>query len=234
LTGFANVLAQAVAAAYKNKAMLVLLDQQKLLAEELQHRVRNNLQLVNGMLEAYARTTSDDTARQGIGSISRRVLTLAQIYDSLLGVGLSHTMDLGLYLEKLCINLPGLQHDASHVIDLVCCAESIVLPLNGVTALGTAVAELVANSYGHAFIDKGGTITVTLTRSADVHEAILTIQDDGVGFTAKAETSRRGMDLVRRLTEQIGGTLNVQSEKGTVCTLAFPVPAPSGRFRSAA
>jgi two-component sensor histidine kinase len=133
LTGFANVLAQAVATASKNKAMLVLLDQQKLLAEELQHRVRNNLQMVNGMLETYARTSSDDTARKGIGSISRRILTLAQIYDSLLGVGLSHTVDLGLYLKELCINLPGLQHDASHMIELACYTQSVMLPLDSVT-----------------------------------------------------------------------------------------------------
>jgi two-component sensor histidine kinase len=83
LTGFANVLAEAVARAHKNEAMRVLVEQQKLLAEELQHRVRNNLQVVSGMLSNYARNAPDDTTRQGVSSLSRRVVTLAQIYDTL-------------------------------------------------------------------------------------------------------------------------------------------------------
>jgi two-component sensor histidine kinase len=42
------------------------------------------------------------------------------------------------------------------------------------------------------------------------------------------------MDLVRRLIAQIDGTLNIQSEKGTPCTVVFPVPVPSGGFKAAA
>jgi two-component sensor histidine kinase len=54
--------------------------------------------------------------------------------------------------------------------------------------------------------------------------ASLTIGDDGVGFVRNAETSRRGIGLVRRLMEQIDGSLDVLSEAGTLCTLKFPMP----------
>ena len=60
LTGFANVLAEAVATTRRNKALQILLEQQKLLAEELQHRVRNNLQMVSAMLYSYSRAGIDD------------------------------------------------------------------------------------------------------------------------------------------------------------------------------
>jgi two-component sensor histidine kinase len=99
LTGFANVLAEAVASAQKNKVMQALLDRQTLLASELHHRVRNNLHMVTGMLDNYARSALDDVSRQGIGSISRHVVTLSHVYDGLLGVGLASTIDLGIYLE---------------------------------------------------------------------------------------------------------------------------------------
>jgi two-component sensor histidine kinase len=234
LTGFANILAEAVASANKNAAMRALLAQQKLLAEELQHRVRNNLQMVSGMLAGYARTTSDDTARQGIGSISRRVMTLAQIYDSLLGVGLSHTIDLSDYLQSLCISLPGLQDPRLRKVDLVCHAESVQLPLDSVTALGMVVAELVTNSFAHAFPDRSGTINVRLVSDLNAGRATLTITDDGIGFVSDIETSRRGVGLVRRLIEQIGGTMDVQSELGTQWTLQFPVPKPETEIRAAA
>jgi two-component sensor histidine kinase len=222
LTGFANVLAEAVATARRNKAMQVLLDQQKLLAEELQHRVRNNLQMVSGMLYNYSRTGIDDKAREEVGSISNRVMTLAQIYDSLLGIGLSETIDLKNYLQQLCTFLPGLQDDRTWKVELLCRAESLMLPLSSVTVLGMIVAELVTNSYLHAFPNMNGTITLSLTRS-DSGEAILAIQDNGVGFMTAGTTTRRGIGLVRKLIEQMSGTVHVHSDEGTHWTLAFPV-----------
>lgn len=235
LTGFANVLAQAVATANRNKALRAALEEKNLLAEELQHRVRNNLQMVSGMLATYARRAAvDDTTQQGISAIIRRVMTLAQIYDSLLGVGLSHTIDLGNYLRELCTNLPELQNEKPDRVSLVCQAESIPFGLDSVTAIGLVVAELVTNSFGHAFPDRSGTIMVTLARSADNANAILTIQDDGVGFTAKIESSRRGLGLVKRLVEQVGGTLGVHSEHGTSWTLTVPVAVPPLVVKAAA
>jgi two-component sensor histidine kinase len=223
LTGFANVLAEAVATAQKNKEMQELLDQQTLLGEELQHRVRNNLQMVSAMLHSYSRTGLDAAARNEISLISRRVMTLAQIYDSLLGVGLSRTIDLSLYLQELCTFLPGLQEDRTWKVALNCQAETMMLPLNHVTVLGMVVAELVTNSYRHAFPNQGGTITVRLTHAVKGNGAVLTIGDDGIGFVAKAETSRRGMGLVRKLLEQMDGVLTVGAPPGTVWTLNFPV-----------
>jgi two-component sensor histidine kinase len=234
LTGFANVLAEAVASANKNAAMRALLSQQKLLAEELQHRVRNNLQMVSSMLAGYARTASNESAREGVGSISRRVMTLAQIYDSLLGVGLSHTIDLSNYLRALCASLPGLQDQPVRKVGLVCHAEPVELPLDSVTALGMVVAELVTNSFAHAFPDRDGVITVSLVREPKAGRATLTIADDGVGFVPDIRTSRRGVGLVRRLIEQLGGTMEVQSGEGTQWTLQFPVPDPISGLKTAA
>jgi two-component sensor histidine kinase len=234
LTGFANVLAEAVATAKRNQALRSLLEHQRLLAEELEHRVRNNLHVVGGMLSSYARTVNDDTTRQSIGAISRHVMTLAQIYDSLLGVGLSDSIDLADYLRELCATLPGLQLEHDRKIDLVCEAESISLPLNNVTALGMVVTELVTNSYGHAFPDQDGTIKVTLVRSKEYGKATLTIQDDGVGMVVDLGSSRRGLGLVKRLTKQIGGSLDVHSGDGTLWTLNFDVPVPSNGSRAAA
>ncbi len=222
LTGFANVLAEAVATTRRNQAMQILLDQQKLLAEELQHRVRNNLQMVSAMLYNYSRTGIDDKAREEVSSISNRVTTLAQIYDSLLGVGLSETIDLQSYLQQLCSFLPGLQDDRNWKVQLNCQAESLMLPLNQITVLGMIVAELVTNSYRHAFPNMAGAINLTLASSM-IGKAILSVHDNGVGFDTTGTTTRRGIGLVRKLMEQIGGTVQVHSDRGTCWTLAFPV-----------
>ena len=70
--------------------------------------------------------------------------------------------------------------------------------------------------------------------SADVGNAILMIQDNGVGFDTTAATSRRGLGLIRQLVEQIGGTVSVRSEVGTLWTLIFPVADATGGFKAAA
>lgn len=233
LTGFANVLAEAVATVGRIKALRDALNAKNLLAEELQHRVRNNLQMVSSMLESYARTTTDGEARQGIDLIVRRVTILAQVYDSLLGVGLSETVDLADYLHALCLRLPDLQVERDRPVRIACHAASTPLGLDEVTALGMAVAELVTNSYGHAFPDREGNIVVTLAHLGDGRAAVI-IRDDGIGFVAKTNSTRHGMGLVRRLLEQIGGTLDVISGDGTEWTLAFAVPMSSGGTKAAA
>ena len=233
LTGFANVLAESVAAATRLKALRDALDAKNLLAEELQHRVKNHLQMVSSMLDSYARTTSTPEAREGIHLIARRVTTLAQVYDTLLGVGLSETVDLADYLRALCTSLPGLQAERTHPVRIICHAETVMLGLDEVSSLGMAVAELVTNSYGHAFPEREGAINITLARAGPA-AATLTIQDDGVGFEVKIGSSRHGLSLVRRLVERIGGTLDTRSNDGTLWTLNFPVSDNSDRSKAAA
>jgi two-component sensor histidine kinase len=92
-----------------------------------------------------------------------------------------------------------------------------------VTALGIVVAEVVTNSYDHAFpAGKGGSIIVTVRHGAG-GIATMTIRDDGTGFLAKDESKRHGLGLVRRLVEQIRGSAVVNSGHGTVWTIKIPV-----------
>ena len=237
LTGFANVLAEAVATSARTGTLqrtiermkiLVdekdrLLEQKKVLAEELQHRVRNNLQLVYGMLSQQLDDTPDTAGQRGIKAISRRVSTLAQVYDHLLGSEMTRTTDFGNYVRSLCLNLAEIQAAPGGSVTLTCDSDAIVLDLDVVTALGIVVAEVVTNSYDHAFpAGKGGSIIVTVRHPAgDI--ATMTISDDGTGFLAKAESKRHGLGLVRRLVEQIRGSAVVNSDHGTMWTIKIPV-----------
>ena len=237
LTGFANVLAEAVATSARTgilqntiERMKVLVDekdrlleQKKVLAEELQHRVRNNLQLVYGMLSKQLDDTPDKAGQRGIKAISRRVSALAQVYDHLLGNEMTRTTDFGSYLKSLCANLAEIQAAGDGGVTLSCDSDAIVLDLDVVTALGIVVAEVVTNSYDHAFPGGSrGSIVVSVRRTGgDV--ATMTISDDGSGFLAKAESKRHGLGLVRRLVEQIRGSAIIDSDHGTVWTIRIPV-----------
>jgi len=238
LTSFANVLAEAVATSVRVALLettiertkdLVqekdrLLEQKKVLAEELQHRVRNNLQLVYGMLSRLVDDTSDKVGQRGIKAVARRVATLAQVYDHLLGTEMTRTTDFGSYLKSLCLNLAEIQSgETGASVTLTCESDALMLDLDVVTALGIVVAELVTNSYDHAFPGGAGAIAVSAFRAAgETDGAVLIIRDDGIGFPSQVESKRHGLGLVRRLVEQVRGTVTLDAEHGALWTIRLP------------
>ena len=247
LTGFANVLAEAVDTSKRNAAMLkamdrmkdmvverdrmlaaknVLLDEKNVLAQELQHRVRNNLQLIHGMLSKQIEHTMEGAGLEGFSAITRRVMTLANVYDHLLGTGLTRTIEFGGYLSSLCSSFEALQQTERPNVALTCQWEPVVLDLDTVTPLGLIISELISNSYTHAFPDGTGTISVSLTQNNSADEATLAYSDDGVGFSEAVGSNRRGLGLVKRLMEQVDGLAVVHSEHGTEWTMRFPIPTP--------
>ena len=237
LTGFANVLAEAVVTSSRTAILQTtidqmkilveekdrLLDQKKILAEELQHRVRNNLQLVYGMLSKQLGDTEDKAGQRGIKAIARRVSTLAQVYDHLLCNEMTRTTDFGSYVKSLCLSLAEIQTTPGASVTLTCDSEALILDLDVVTALGIVVAELVTNSYDHAFPSGKGSAIVSVRRTAgDRDMATMTISDNGNGFKVNAEDKRHGLGLVRRLVEQVRGTVMFDADHGTVWTIRFP------------
>ena len=238
LTGFANVLAEAVATSARTATLqrtvdkmksLVeekdrILEQKKVLGEELQHRVRNNLQLVYGMLSKQLEDTGDKTGQRGIKAIARRVSTLAQVYDHLLGAEMTRTTDFGSYVRSLCLNLADIQGTPGGAVKLSCESDTLVLDLEVVTALGIVVTELVTNSYDHAFPSGAGETTVSVRAGVGDNMATMIISDNGKGFMPEAENKRHGLGLVSRLVEQVRGTVKLASDEGTVWTIRFPVP----------
>ena len=169
---------------------------------------------------------SENGGREGISAIARRVMSLAAIYDHLLGNGLSRSIDFDAYLRSLCDRLRDFQEAGKFAVTLTCDGEPtrLLLDLDSVTSLGIIVAEIISNSYLHAFPKRAGAIHVALTPSAT--GTVLTINDDGVGFVEPPASKRHGLGLVRRLTEQIGGTVRVVSDHGTQWTLTVPNEVP--------
>jgi two-component sensor histidine kinase len=201
-----------------------LLEEKAILARELQHRVRNNLQLVHGMLSRQLLTTTEVAARDGINAIARRVETLAQVYENLLGTGLSRTIDFGKYLSSLCTSLEDVGSGQRPGVELTCRSAPIMLDLDSVTALGLIASELIANSYAHAFPEGAGSIDVALSVNETSSAATLVFKDSGIGFVDTVTSKRNGLGLVRRLIEQISGTVSFSSEHGAEWNLTFPIP----------
>jgi two-component sensor histidine kinase len=234
LTGFANILAEAVATSERSDALLAaiarmeeLVDEKEVLSQELKHRVRNSLHLVYGLLTSEVHAKHDKTSTMAFRAVALRVLGLAGVFDHLLGVGMSATIGFGDYLDALCHTLPDLYKEEA--VTLTCSAAPITLDLEMATSLGIIVTELVSNAYTHAFPERLGTIHVDLSTTPG--GASLSVSDSGTGFV-ESETKRRGVGLVRRLVEQVGGTFSLRSDHGTTWTIDF-VPSSAAPLAAA-
>jgi two-component sensor histidine kinase len=226
LTGFANILAEAVATAERSEIlrqtisrMEDLVAEKEILSQELKHRVRNSLHLVYGLLASEIGAKHDQDGILAFRSIALRVMGLAEVFDHLLGLGMSKVINFGDYVSALCNNLPELYKDQD--VKLTYFTDPIQLDLDVATALGIVITELVSNAYMHAFPDGPGEIVVMMR--VIPKGAWLSVADNGTGFV-EAETKRRGVGLVRRLLGQVGATLSLQSDQGTTWTVNFPVP----------
>jgi two-component sensor histidine kinase len=228
LTGFANVVAEAVATSKRTAVLVATIEKMKLLAaekdmlaEELQHRVRNNLQLVYGMLIKQLDYTEGGGSVEGFRSVARRVMILAQVYDHLLGTGMTRRVDFAKYLTSLCASVSDFESSQSSRVAVTCDADPTALDLDIVTALGIVVTELISNSYRHAFPDGTGGIAVQLRRRGD-GTALLSVADTGQGFERTEDDERHGLRLVTRLMDHIKGSAKAHVENGTSWSLVFP------------
>lgn len=226
LTGFANTLAEAVATSERAKTlretiarMEELIEEKETLSQELRHRVRNSLHLVYGLLSAELEGDRNEVSVEAVRLIAARVMGLAQVFDHLLGTGMSKIISLDEYVSELCNNLPKLYRKEQ--VRLICTTVPMSLELDEATALGIIITELVNNAYLHAFADNiVGEILVSLRVEAG--QGRLTVADNGTGFV-EIKTGRRGMVLVRRLVHQVRGVLTMQSDPGTTWTMIWPL-----------
>jgi len=210
------------AATAKNLA----LKERLIVTQELQHRVRNNLQMVYGMLIGQLRTATEPSVKEGIAAVSRCVITLGRVYDHLMGTGIGEKIDFGSYLSSLCSSFAAMEDPQQPKVLLTCQTTKVMLDLDTVTALGLIVAELISNSYQHAFPHGKGAISVSLLVNRSCDEGTLVFSDDGVGFDDIADGDKRaGLGMVRRLVKQINGSADHQSGAGSVWTVRFTLPA---------
>lgn len=186
-------------------------------SRELQHRVRNDLQALYCTVEGEARQVVDPLQRAGFRRINRRVMTLAGLYDHLLGARLDGDVDMGLYLSSLCDKIADAADLASRAIELSVNAQHLTMPLGRAIKIAVAVNELVANAAEHAFPHRRpGRITVRLLANGEGGTGcpVVTVADDGCGFKGPRPDST-GLSLVERLVRQAGGVLAREDGNGT-------------------
>ena len=224
LQGFANLLAAAIDRLKTHRRLAETAHQKEVLLHELQHRVKNSLQLITSFIGLQRRKTSHEQARDELDVVASRIEALRVVYDKLYLVDHHGEIDFGSYLEELCENLLQLQLAEQKAVRLDIRCNPLQVNLDRSVPLGLLTSEFVVNSLKHAFPDGRGTLTVRLD-AVDRERARLLLADDGAGLPAARVVGGTGLGLrlIEQLADQADAALSWNREAGTQVELIFPV-----------
>jgi PAS domain S-box-containing protein len=184
------------------------------LLREINHRVKNSLQLVSGLLNLQMASIDDNSAKAMLKDASDRIAAVARVHYRLYQSDRFSTLDFGAFLEELCEDLA--EASGVSVCNLRLEAEPLEIDIDHAAPLGLIANELITNAIKHRDVDPA-IITVSLVGEPDSYT--LAVRDQGPGLPSGFDPTRSrtlGMRIVTALTRQIGARLDIlPAEKGT-------------------
>jgi PAS domain S-box-containing protein len=192
------------------------------LLRELQHRVKNNLQMITALIRLETRNLPDDATGERFDRLAGRVEALALLYRSLSDEDADETVDLGVYLSEVATAV--MKAHAVEGIRLDLKVDTWPVSINVAMPTGLVVNELLTNALKHAFGPEGGVIK--LHSLVDETGCRVTISDNGVGLP-EGETwpkaGKLGALIVQSLRQNVGASIDVASAagEGVRVTMAF-------------
>lgn len=202
----------------RNRVELELaLQQNKMLFQEIHHRVKNNLQQVASLVrlqQAPAAMKED---------LTRRIVAMSAVHQHIYESDQFGILDAEAYLARV---LSSLRDSAPPGVELKWTLAPLQLSPDQALPLGMMVNEVVSNAFKHGFPNgRAGRVTITLVRPLDGNDAVLTVEDNGVGMS---ETPAGGQGLGTRLIAGFAGQLQgkadvTRSSDGVKFELKFPV-----------
>ena len=202
------------------------------LLKEVQHRVKNNLQMITALIRLEARNGQGDITSERYNRLAGRIEALQFLYDALSPDPNADEIDLGVYLSQIASGV--MRSYAGEGIRLDLKVDAYPVSVNVAMPTGLVVNELLTNALKHAFADREGG-TITLHSTADSKGCQVVIADDGVGLPTGVEWPKQGKLstlVVKSLRENAKAALKVELTpgKGMRVTISFTraAAAPEG------
>jgi predicted ATPase/two-component sensor histidine kinase/GAF domain-containing protein len=222
--GYVGAVMDVTAARRAEERLRDSLEDKDALLKEVHHRVKNNLQLVSSLLSLQASRAGAPANAELVAESRNRVRSMALVHENLYRAGDFSRVPMATHVQRLCAYLSSAYATVDQRVELTVEVSDLHLDIDRAISCGLIVNELVSNALKHAFPDgRAGTVRVALEPVGGGRH-VLTVHDDGVGLPAGTEVARAdslGLQLVRDLTEQLGGTLEVGRGPGTHFSIVF-------------
>ena len=224
LQGAANILGMAIEQQQYQRKLKAALDRHQVLLKEVNHRVKNSLQVVSSMLQLQARSVGDPELSERLNEASTRVNAVGRAYERLAYNADYENIDLVEYLRQIVGDLQPTVAPCKIEFDA---PEEIQFAADRAILVGLILNELVSNAGKYAYPDRpGGSIWVRLVQPDD-KSILVSVRDEGVGLPLGFDaTASKGLGtrLVNALSKQLGAELTrPMSPIGTDCQLLVPL-----------
>ena len=197
------------------------LEEKDLLFRELNHRVKNNLNIIKSLIQLQANRVDDSFFKEECGKVQDRIFSISLVHDQLYQKEQSSNQDLSTYLDSLLDNiLKSLGHQK---IELTrhWAAGNLSLDNDRTLYLGLIVHEVIMNSIKYGAVE-GKILQIRLMlEGADDGRVRLVISDNGPGFDTDYDSNGLGLRLVKTLSMQLGAESTWRNSEGTVFSLTI-------------
>lgn len=199
------------------------LAEKETLLQEIHHRLKNNLQVISGILYLEARKVNDKNVEEIIRHSISRLDTMAMIHAQLYEYNRHGEVDMNAFLKRLSGYLLQIYQSPGREFKIDCEATGVCLTINQAMPLGLMVNEMITNSIIHGFKDKTkGLISIRMTeRNFRVR---FLYEDDGSGMKEKVDISKAesmGFQLIYNLGCQLSAIMKVTSLKAMKYDMEF-------------
>jgi len=199
------------------------LQEKEVLLKEVHHRVKNNMQVISSLLSLQGEQITDPAALTSFRDSQNRVRSMALVHEKLYRSESLASIDFSEYVKDLMASLK--RSYMLSDVDVNVQTDDLRLGVDTAIPCGLIINELVSNALKHAFKGRArGTVNVRINRNG-LGKTTVRVQDDGNGLPPDfnfRQSGSLGMQLVSMLTEQIGGSLDVDTSEGTCFTITFP------------
>jgi two-component sensor histidine kinase len=224
LQGAANILGMAIEQQQYQRKLKVALDRHQVLLKEVNHRVKNSLQVVSAMLEIQAHSVGDPALSERLNEASSRINAVGRAYERLTYNADYENIDLVEYLSQIIGDLQPTVAPCKIEFDA---PDEIQFAADRAILVGLIMNELISNAGKYAYPDcPGGPIWVRLAQPDD-RSILVSVRDEGAGLpTGFDPTASKGFGtrLVNALSKQLGAELKrPKSPVGTDCALLVPL-----------
>jgi PAS domain S-box-containing protein len=200
------------------------LREKEMLLKEIHHRVKNNMQVISSLLFMQARAQKDEKVKEILKESQDRIKAIALVHEKLYQSTDLDRINYTDYLRKITEHLFESYKVDPTVITLHLNSEKAVLHIDKAVPCSLIINEMISNSLKHAFPGgRKGVITIDFRKGADNY--VLMFSDDGIGIPEGItfdRTESLGMQLIKGLTKQINGSIELDRTAGTKYTITFP------------
>ena len=183
-----------------------LLEQQRTLLREMQHRIANSLQIIASILLLKAGSVSSEETKNELRAAHQRVMSVAAVQNHLHASEGIEQIEMGPYLTKLGAGLASSMVGPKQNIDIVVAASEGALPSSHAVSVGLIVTELIMNAIKYAFPRPRASARIRVTFEKARSDWKLTVSDNGVGRSPSEESKAStglGTALIGALAKQL-------------------------------